>query len=548
MGYLEGLLGGFTSRKREYEQQQLQEADLANQREGKVYEALINSPDPHVKALAISGLLASVQRPQRAKGLRGWLGDMASNPAMSQIEALVNQPVPTEQPVMETSLPSRQISGALPTPQSDQGNLAQPTTSATTGGPVATPQPTPAAVGKPPASLLASTPSPGQTRQVGTRTVMAPRQIFQSPEDALLASKRASSQGDVEGMVAGLVASGVPEVQARETVRQHLLRTTAGGVGTMQSIAGELPDGTPAFAAFDRQPGSATFGKYIDPNSGTALEGFRPRTTTGSRQINDRESIARELFGKPASLLTAGEMAQVNQRLLSFTGEKAGATETGRGEAAADVPLNTQQRFAATTDLSKQWQTINAPYREMQRQLTLMQTGLDRVDADPIGGSQAVLVTFQKVLDPSSVVRESEYARSPQGLGLLDRLQGMVEKYSAGGAGVPKPILDQMVQTARQFLVGMQGWNEQHRSRIQKTAESYGIDPGLVLGADAQGGGAATPSAQVATPPPSAPVAPSAPASGAPPSLFHGADGELHVGSPTGPIYRSRFAVGGGGQ
>jgi hypothetical protein len=528
VGYWEGLLGGFTGRKREYEQEQIRQQDLANTRESKIYEALINSPDPEVKAAAITGLLTSAQKPTRAGGLRGWLGEMHSNPAMERIKGLVGTMMPEEETVAgPPTLSTRAISGSLPTPAGgSEGSLAQPSTSAVTGGPMATPEPAaepgpisyagatapaPAAapispaVGQPPAQGLTSTPSPGKPTASTTRTVMHPRQIFQSPEEVTLQRYSAQEKGEILGVVSAYEAVGVPHAEAVQRAieeRQHARGMGGMGAG-FQSIAGQMPDGSTKFASYDRR-----LGKYIDPQSGQPLEGFQPRTTVGSTSMGaDREAIARASFGKPYAQLTQPQQQQVLVQETARAGEKAGTVTTARGEAAADIPLSTQQRFQATTDLSKQWTAINGPFREMQRQAQLMQTGLQRVDADPIGGSQAVLVTFQKVLDPSSVVRESEYARSPAGLAIMDRLQGMYEKYSAGGAGVPKPILAEMVETAQQFLQGMQGWNEQHRSRIQRTAESYGIDPSLVLGVDTQGGVAAGggPSPAVATPPPGAP-------------------------------------------
>ena len=57
----------------------------------------------------------------------------------------------------------------------------------------------------------------------------------------------------------------------------------------------------------------------------------------------------------------------------------------------------------------------------------------------------------KKILDELSVVRESEYARSPSGLSLFSKLQGTYDKIVTGGAGVPVADLEQFVELARQF-------------------------------------------------------------------------------------------------
>jgi hypothetical protein len=138
--------------------------------------------------------------------------------------------------------------------------------------------------------------------------------------------------------------------------------------------------------------------------------------------------------------------------------------------------------FLMTDKLAKDWQTASQPVREMRRQFGLMQTGLQRfTQGDKNGGSQAVLVTFQKILDPSSVVRESEYARSAAGVSLLSRLEGYVEKLQKGGAGVPEGDLRQMVETARQMLGNMQTYAQGQRQRLERTAKQYGVMPDLIF-------------------------------------------------------------------
>jgi hypothetical protein len=119
----------------------------------------------------------------------------------------------------------------------------------------------------------------------------------------------------------------------------------------------------------------------------------------------------------------------------------------------------------------------------MERQLLLMNTGLERFrEGDKTGGSQAVLVTFQKILDPDSVVRVSEYQRSAEGLSLWQRMEGYRDRLLEGGAGVPEAELALMVGTAQAFVDGMATWNDLERDRIRGTAEEFGIDPERVFG------------------------------------------------------------------
>lgn len=152
--------------------------------------------------------------------------------------------------------------------------------------------------------------------------------------------------------------------------------------------------------------------------------------------------------------------------------------------------LNANQSALLTERLAKSWTDANSSGREMRRQLNLMETGLKRFrQGDKNGGSQAVLVTFQKILDPTSVVRESEYARSAEGISLLGRIEGYADKLARGGAGVPDDELAAMVETARQMLAGMDGYAKTQRSRIDAMSQEYGIKPELIFGLEAPAGG-----------------------------------------------------------
>jgi len=258
-----------------------------------------------------------------------------------------------------------------------------------------------------------------------------------------------------------------------------------------QSVAGELPDGTQVMATFDQSKGI-----YIDPTTRQPLDGFRRSSTTGSASLGqyaERASI--ELgFGRASQVRDPEKMRQINERAIALQAEAAGQTATARGAATADVPLNTQQRFTAIMSLQDDWRRAEAPQREMQRQLQIMDIGLRRFQGvqadgtpdpagpDRVGGSEAVRVTFEKILDPTSVVREGEYARQGTGLSLLQRMEAFYQKYGTGGGEIPAPVLASMVETARQFVAGLEDWNAIERQRIEETAKYFGLDPSRVFG------------------------------------------------------------------
>lgn len=90
--------------------------------------------------------------------------------------------------------------------------------------------------------------------------------------------------------------------------------------------------------------------------------------------------------------------------------------------------------------------------------------------------SQAMLVTYQKLLDPTSVVRESEYARSGDGQALVQRIEGMYDKLTRGGAGVTVQDLSQFHSLSQELLKNYQAEQLDLAARIQTQANNYGLN------------------------------------------------------------------------
>jgi hypothetical protein len=154
-----------------------------------------------------------------------------------------------------------------------------------------------------------------------------------------------------------------------------------------------------------------------------------------------------------------------------------------RDPAPADDPLTTMNRYTITKDLSTAWRTAAKPIHEMERQMKLMEVGLQRYrSGDKPGGAEAVRVTFEKILDPGSVVREGEYNRQGELQPFFDRLQAHVKSLAAGGGNISESGLAAMVETARQMTKAMGGAYEGERKRISDMADEYKIRRNLIFG------------------------------------------------------------------
>ena len=140
------------------------------------------------------------------------------------------------------------------------------------------------------------------------------------------------------------------------------------------------------------------------------------------------------------------------------------------------------EKIRAEIDLSKQFESLVKDTRSAQRQIGIMEEGYNAAIQAGLDGtsnnapSQAVLVTFQKLLDPTSVVRESEYARSGDGQSILQRMQGTVEKLERGGAGVTQAELKNFYDLSQKLLSGYEDEQLNFAQRLKTQADNYGLN------------------------------------------------------------------------
>lgn len=133
--------------------------------------------------------------------------------------------------------------------------------------------------------------------------------------------------------------------------------------------------------------------------------------------------------------------------------------------------------------ITTQWAAAKKPAEELNRQAGLMKVGMDAARrGDLQAGAQTVLVTFQKILDPTSVVRESEYDRSAAGQSLINRVKGAAERLTSGGAGVPLAELEKFYALAQEAVKTQTGaYLRSTKERVGRTADRYKIPRDIVF-------------------------------------------------------------------
>lgn len=156
-----------------------------------------------------------------------------------------------------------------------------------------------------------------------------------------------------------------------------------------------------------------------------------------------------------------------------------------QGQNPGEKPLTKQQIFYQENMLRNQFNN-NPGVREwpgLLRQYKVMEAAFSQIGKSQSKNAidQALIMTFNKMLDPGSVVRESEYARLPEGIAAINRAEGFLKKLTEGGSGITNADRIEMVRLAKELFQKGQETIEQYKIMTSGLAESYGLDPTRVI-------------------------------------------------------------------
>lgn len=189
------------------------------------------------------------------------------------------------------------------------------------------------------------------------------------------------------------------------------------------------------------------------------------------------EGVAEEIYTPPTTpepvtwqIRTIGQAGK-NQQIVAINPQNPEEVRTVFTNATISTspPQSSYENAAA---LRKAFDTEQRSFSEMTRALNIMRNSIAKVEeaereSGPLdsdhelmaGAAQGVLVTFQKILDPTSVVRESEYERSANDLSLMGGLQAWYQQLVDGGT-VPLNVLKNFQTIADSWYEGQKGYVE----------------------------------------------------------------------------------------
>jgi hypothetical protein len=124
-----------------------------------------------------------------------------------------------------------------------------------------------------------------------------------------------------------------------------------------------------------------------------------------------------------------------------------------------------------------------APYKAMQEAMSSIFASAAL--ANP-AGDVALVTQFRKLLDPTSVVRESEFAQTAEAGGLITKLQAELSKVSGTGL-IAQETRDQIVALGRELMRKADAYERRRREDIDYRADKYKLDKKAIYGVGVAG-------------------------------------------------------------
>jgi hypothetical protein len=151
-------------------------------------------------------------------------------------------------------------------------------------------------------------------------------------------------------------------------------------------------------------------------------------------------------------------------------------------------PKSTTGNFEAETGLRKEFNGLKVVQDATQVQNSFNQInsaytqalGSTEDKTSKAAADQALVISFNKMLDPGSVVREGEFARSTEGQSLINQWQGKVEKLKQGGVGLTDGDRASIVNLTRVLYADYIKTHNNKAYEFRQNAVRQGGDPSYV--------------------------------------------------------------------
>jgi hypothetical protein len=277
----------------------------------------------------------------------------------------------------------------------------------------------------------------------------------------------------------GAVAPYVPEAQIPATAKQYginIPQAQPAAQAPINTPIGQAPLGTPA----EEEAQQSLPGEH--PVESPIIQHWNSMQGPSAAPARPTSKFGRDQYAKALQI-------QKTERDLAVD-PNAPVPVMSRDEALKAGSINPKTKVlddgsrqedkntrTAESNLRNQFLTQSKDFNDMTR-------GYQRVaDAskDPsAAGDLGLLYGYMKILDPGSVVRESEFATAENTAGVPERIRQVYNKALRGERLTPNMRQDFLNQ-AKSLYVGQQSIQKRNRQEFERIAASSGLDPKRVI-------------------------------------------------------------------
>jgi hypothetical protein len=151
-----------------------------------------------------------------------------------------------------------------------------------------------------------------------------------------------------------------------------------------------------------------------------------------------------------------------------------------------------KDKFGAEKDLRAEWNKVNLPYAEVRGNYLKLKAALEpeydadgnEITTDKKGvGDMAAVFLFMKMLDPGSVVRESEFKAAQGTAGAMDQLAIKIEQLKEGSILSADQRKD-FLKLAKSFLDASIDLKNKTRLNLGQAVDNYSLTPQNIFGVE----------------------------------------------------------------
>ena len=236
-------------------------------------------------------------------------------------------------------------------------------------------------------------------------------------------------------------------------------------------------------AAADKAVADATTAQATATNAAekAAADAAKARADADKATVEAKyaEGVAKDAIKKRAADLGL-TTAQTNQALASTR-----KLNTEIQKAAVELEAlkatggrDPEKTFAQEEKIRKEWQGRSKMYSELQGTFNTLQASASSANGP---GDIALITGFMKMLDPGSVVRETEFATARDTAGLFTQLQNRLEKAQNGQLLSPKQR-SEYVALSQKYLDSAKKKADQEKKDLGIVVKNYRLNPENVFG------------------------------------------------------------------